>query len=191
MQPTTKNRGTKYLNLFILPLSIFLLYNCSAKVSKKETNISQSEKNVDLQNPQDAVKPDLKNANEKPQAEMKKVSEPSTDLAKSGITEIPAEFPGGAAVLRKKLNETVNTNAVKASEGLIKAIVFFDIDENGKTSNFSVEGENADLNNEVLRATKAINENVVWKPAVANGFPVLSHFKIPYSMYIENKSNKK
>lgn len=98
---------------------------------------------------------------------------------------IPAEFPGGISAFRNKLMEKFNSSLFSNHSGLIKTTVYFDIDENGNVSNFRAEGADNTFNTEAAHASKEANGDTVWKPAMENGKPVKTQFKLPMTMNFE------
>lgn len=98
---------------------------------------------------------------------------------------VPAEFPGGANLLRNIVSGNFNGSALNGNEGSLKSVITFIVDENGKVRDIKTSGDNEKFNNEAYRATKLANENVVWKPATLDGKVVAFQYKIPLSMTFE------
>lgn len=98
---------------------------------------------------------------------------------------VPAEFPGGANLLRNIVSGNFNGSALNGNEGSLKSVITFIVDENGKVRDIKTSGDNEKFNNEAYRVTKLANENVVWKPATLDGKTVAFQYKIPLSMTFE------
>ena len=70
----------------------------------------------------------------------------------------------------------------KNTTGTMKTSIFISIDENGKTTKIKTEGDNMVFNKEAERVVKLATDNKTWKPAIENGIPVKSVFKLPLTM---------
>ncbi len=109
----------------------------------------------------------------------------------SEFDQSPAEYPGGSNhLLRSLVSENFDTSIFSGDEGLIKTTVYLSIDEKGKISNISAEGDNTVFNAEAVRAVTLANDGKLWKPATENSTPVKSVYKLPLTMKFE-KSGKK
>ena len=115
--------------------------------------------------------------------------EKSLREAQSEVDKLPM-YPGGINSMRAKVGNNFDVSKMKGNEGLLKAAVYFVIDENGNTSNFTAEGENSIFNKEALLATKAANTTVKWEPALKDGKPVRYRFKLPITMSFETFDKK-
>ncbi|UFH30416.1 M56 family metallopeptidase [Chryseobacterium sp. C-71] len=109
----------------------------------------------------------------------------STAVEGQAADLVPAEFPGGANLLRKLVSGNFNGSVLSGNEGSLKSVITFIVDENGKARDIKTSGDNEKFNNEAYIATKLANQNVVWKPATLNGKPVAYQYKIPLSMTFE------
>lgn len=109
----------------------------------------------------------------------------STAVEGKAADLVPAEFPGGANLLRKLVSGNFNGSVLSGNEGSLKSVITFIVDENGKARDIKTSGDNEKFNNEAYRATKLANENVVWKPATLDGKVVAFQYKIPLSMTFE------
>lgn len=104
---------------------------------------------------------------------------------------IPAEYPGGSVKLRNLINSYFNISEIKEDVGILKTVIYFTVDDQGKVNNYNVKGENASFNNEALRVAKLACENVTWKPALLNGKPVSFQYKMPITIaFAEEKKQK-
>lgn len=99
--------------------------------------------------------------------------------------ETSAEFPGGNNALRSQVANTFDTSKMSGDEGLIKSTIYFKIDENGIASNFKAEGTNEIFNAEAIRDLKFVCDGKVWKPAIKDGKPIASVYKLPLTMRFE------
>lgn len=102
-----------------------------------------------------------------------------------------AEFPGGANALRSQVANIFDTSKMSGNEGLIKSTIFFKIDEKGVASNFKAEGTNEIFNAEAIRDLKFVNDGKIWKPAILDGKPVASVYKLPLTMQFEMAAKPK
>ncbi len=109
----------------------------------------------------------------------------------SKFEQVPAEFPGGANALRSLVSKSFDTSIFKGNEGLIKTTVYLSIDEKGKISNISAEGDNEIFNTEAIRTLKVVNEGKDWKPATEDNNPVKTVYKLPLTMQFEGPATKK
>ncbi|WP_139421555.1 M56 family metallopeptidase [Chryseobacterium mulctrae] len=98
---------------------------------------------------------------------------------------IQAEYPGGSNKLRDLIQTSFNSAVMKGNEGMVKSIVTFVVDQNGKVRDIKISGENEKINNEIYRVTKLANDNVTWKPATKDGKPVAFQYKMPIAMNFE------
>jgi len=105
--------------------------------------------------------------------------------ASSNNVDSPAEYPGGINILRNKISQSFNGAALKGDEGMVKSIIFFKIDKDGKVKDIKTAGENEAFNNEAYRVAKLANENIIWKPAEKDGKQVGYEYKIPLTMSFE------
>ncbi|SEG00440.1 BlaR1 peptidase M56 [Halpernia humi] len=96
-----------------------------------------------------------------------------------------AEFPGGINALRTQVANTFDISKMSGNEGLIKSTIYFKIDEKGVASNFRAEGTNEIFNAEAIRDLKFVNDGKIWKPAILDGKPVASVYKLPLTMKFE------
>jgi len=104
---------------------------------------------------------------------------------------IPAEYPGGSAKLRNFINGNFNISEIKEDVGILKTVIYFTVDDQGKVKNYNVKGENASFNNEALRFAKQACENVTWKPALLNGKPVGFQYKMPITIAFAAEKKQK
>jgi bla regulator protein BlaR1 len=103
-------------------------------------------------------------------------------IPKIDTIKTQAEFPGGINAFRSAVSTNFNTSVMTGKEGNLKATVYFKIDENGKTSDYKVEGTNEIFNKETLRTVNMVNLSQLWKPATIDGKPVNSVYKLPLTM---------
>jgi len=97
----------------------------------------------------------------------------------------PAEFPGGANKLRSLVAANFDGSVFKGDEGTVKTTITFVVDENGKVRDIKASGENEKFNSEAHRVTKLANQDVTWKPAIADGKTVAYQYKLPLTMNFE------
>lgn len=109
----------------------------------------------------------------------------STAVEGQAADLVPAEFPGGANLLRKLVSGNFNGSFLSGTEGSLKSVITFIVDENGKVRDIKTSGNDEKFNKEAYRATKLANENMVWKPATLDGKAVAFQYKIPLSMTFE------
>jgi hypothetical protein len=102
-----------------------------------------------------------------------------------------AEFPGGANALRKLVSNAFDTSVFKGDEGLLKTTIYLSIDETGKISNITAEGDHKGFNAEAVRAVAFANEGQIWKPATEDNNPVKTVYKLPLTMKFEGPIIKK
>lgn len=99
--------------------------------------------------------------------------------------DIPAEYPGGANKLRSLVASNFDGSIMKGDEGILKSVIYFNVDENGKVDNFNANGENEKFNTEALRVVKLANQDAVWKPAQKDGQATKYRYQIPLTMNFE------
>lgn len=99
--------------------------------------------------------------------------------------DVPAEYPGGLNTFRTLFAKEFNTAKLNGEEGLIKTVLYFDVDEKGNVSNYRAEGTNEAFNNEAIRTMAQVNGNTPWKPAARKGEPVAFTFRMPLTMNFE------
>jgi len=95
---------------------------------------------------------------------------------------IQAEYPGGAAALRKKIGLAFDTSMLDFKKGTIKSVVYIHIDDTGKATKVTTEGNNEVFNNELLKTATAISTETTWKPATRDGKPIATIYKFPATM---------
>ncbi|MFN1218450.1 M56 family metallopeptidase [Chryseobacterium kwangjuense] len=93
-----------------------------------------------------------------------------------------AEYPGGAAALRKKIAETMDVTLFSSKDGTLSSTAYISIDEAGKTTNVTASGNNEAFNNELIRTVKAISNETTWKPVTKDGKIVGVIYKVPATM---------
>ncbi|QDP85410.1 hypothetical protein FNJ88_07490 [Chryseobacterium sp. SNU WT5] len=119
------------------------------------------------------------------------VAPPKPVEAQGETVDILPEFPGGINAFRSLLASKFNTAIFKGDEGLIKATVYTNIDENGKMTDIFAEGTNQNFNREAERALTMISADHVWIPAKLHGKPVKYRFKLPLTMKFEGPAVRK
>ncbi|WP_345991323.1 M56 family metallopeptidase [Chryseobacterium sp. Chry.R1] len=100
---------------------------------------------------------------------------------------IQAEFPQGINEFRNKVAKNFNGSVFKGDEGRLQSNVFISINAEGTVEKVVADGKNKLFNDESVRAIKASTENINWKPALADGKPAPTVFKLPLAMIFENK----
>ncbi len=103
----------------------------------------------------------------------------------SEFRQVMAEFPGGANALRKLVSNAFDTSVFKGDEGLLKTTIYLSLDETGKISNITAEGDHNGFNAEAIRAVAMANEGKSWKPATEDNNPVKTVYKLPLTMKFE------
>lgn len=97
------------------------------------------------------------------------------------FTGILPQFPGGINAFRTLISNNFDTSVFKGDEGIIKTVLYVEIDENGKMGTVSADGTSDTFNREALRSVSVIKDKV-WTPATENGVPVKYVFKMPLTM---------
>ena len=121
------------------------------------------------------ITPDEINANDAPPVAAPKIVQTGE--------QIPAEYPGGIHVMRMFVGNNFDSGVFdKNTTGTMKTSIFISIDENGKTTKIKTEEDNMVFNKEAERVVKLATDNKTWKPAIENGIPVKSVFKLPLTM---------
>lgn len=100
------------------------------------------------------------------------------------------QFPDGINAFRTLVANNFNTAVFKDQKGLVKTVIYTNIDKNGKMTNVVAEGSNEIFNREAERVVKLISADHVWKPATEEGRPVNYMFKLPLTMQFEAPSTK-
>ncbi|MBL1221463.1 M56 family metallopeptidase [Chryseobacterium sp. L7] len=93
-----------------------------------------------------------------------------------------AEYPGGAAALRKKIAQTMDTSLFSSKDGTLSSIAYIYIDEVGKTTKVTASGNNEAFNNELIRTVRMISNETTWKPVTQDGKIVGVVYKVPATM---------
>lgn len=188
-------------NLFTLPLIVILFLLFSKKVEaqnfKEEIreikqdiaipliaeNATVEEKEIlkAFQNPSNAIH--IKADTMRPKVATKTQSEISLSPSTKESVDVLPSYPGGINEFRILVNKNFNTAIFTGQQGLMKAIIYFTIDESGNVSNFGSDGDNAKFNEEALRSIKVSNQEKVWTPATKDGKNVRYVFKMPLTMY--------
>ena len=97
------------------------------------------------------------------------------------FTGILPQFPGGINEFRKLINANFDTSVFKGDEGMVKTVLYVEIDENGKMGTISADGASDIFNREAIRSVSVVKDKV-WTPATENGIPVKYVFKMPITM---------
>lgn len=129
----------------------------------------------------DTLRKDKKIAEEKPLSPPPPPPPPSPKPDET-VDTLPI-YPGGINEFRALVSKNFDTSILAGEEGLMKATIYFTIDENGNVSNFGSEGENAKFKTEALRSIKVSNVEKMWKPATKDGQNVKYEFRMPLTMY--------
>jgi len=96
-------------------------------------------------------------------------------------TDVPAEFPGGMAALRRHISSEFDHSRL-AGSGKMKSVTKFLIHPDGSMSSISTTGDDLSMNKEMTRVIKRIKTK--WKPAMRNGKPIKTWYEIPMSISI-------
>lgn len=104
-------------------------------------------------------------------------------LAKNLTKE--AIFETGIPSFRMLFADNFDTSSLEGEQVMIKSTLKFLVDEEGRVSNVSAEGENSDLNQEAIITFYKISDKGKWKPAEKDGVPVKSIFRMPLTMNFE------
>ncbi|PIE50467.1 MAG: energy transducer TonB [Flavobacteriales bacterium] len=91
-----------------------------------------------------------------------------------------ATFPGGDAWLREYVLEEFDTSVLEEEEDIVRTVVHFVIEKDGRMTGVRAEGGPADFKREAINVMKSIRKK--WKPAKVNGKPVRCYGKFPISM---------
>ena len=205
IQMMTKNISTtaKLKSWMSIPLSIGLFFLFAERIpAKTKTENISFKKEINAENKILAKSIEIKKEippleNEKSAAILVAINQPLAEINQSVKDEnlsivnnapkidtikTQAEFPGGINAFRKAISSNFNTSVMPEKIGKVKSTVFFKIDENGKTSDYKVEGSNEIFNKETLRTLNTVNSMQLWKPATEDGKPVKSVFKLPLTM---------
>ena len=97
------------------------------------------------------------------------------------FTGILPQFPGGINEFRKLINANFDTSVFKGDEGMVKTVLYVEIDENGKMGAISADGASDIFNREAIRSVSVVKDKV-WTPATENGIPVKYVFKMPLTI---------
>lgn len=92
-----------------------------------------------------------------------------------------AEFPEGMNALRLKFQNNFDATTL-TGQGTIKTMLYISVDENGKTTNVTAEGDNVKFNAEAIRTMRFVTENKTWKPATESGKAAATVFQLPLTM---------
>ena len=92
------------------------------------------------------------------------------------------EFPGGNTLLRQKFSENFDPSKLENTKGIIKGTIVLIISDDGKRYNASYNFDNESFKEAAKNSIEKSLEGVVWKPAMLNGKPVASSFKMPMTM---------
>ncbi len=95
------------------------------------------------------------------------------------------QFPGGINAFRTLLQRNFDISALKTTKGIVSTKIYFTIDENGKMSDFEVDGTDEAFNKEAVRAVTAIAKDITWTPATEKGKAVKYRFYLPMTMSFE------
>lgn len=98
---------------------------------------------------------------------------------------VQAKFPQGINELRNKISKNFNGSLLNGNEGYIRSDVFISIKEDGTVDKITTDGNNRVFNDEVYRTVKSATENVKWEPALADGKPAATVFRLPITMTFE------
>lgn len=156
----------------------------TALTSNKEpisTAIQIEKKNTDTLEATTPPTPEAPPTPVKPNAS-ETVAPPSAEL--STIANEP-EFPGGMSALRQIIMGEFNTAVLSGNGGLLKAEIYFNVNTDGTTSDFTVKGNNEVFNTEALRCVKNAAQSAKWKPATVDGNPAKYKFRMPLTMQFE------
>lgn len=99
---------------------------------------------------------------------------------------VQAKFPQGINELRNKISKNFNGSLLNGNEGHIRSDIFISIKEDGTVDKITTDGNNRIFNDEVYRTVKSATENVKWEPALADGKPTATVFRLPITMTFEN-----
>ncbi|MCC2590747.1 energy transducer TonB [Chryseobacterium sp. MFBS3-17] len=94
--------------------------------------------------------------------------------------DVEAGFVGGIESFRKKVGQNFNGDRFEGSGERISATVTFIVEKDGTISQIKAAGSDAQFNKEAERTVKSVKGK--WKPAILNGEPVRSYFRIPIAM---------
>ncbi|WP_454047905.1 energy transducer TonB [Chryseobacterium sp. Marseille-Q8038] len=109
------------------------------------------------------------------------ISQPTTSAENNNI-EIPAEYPGGMAALRKYILNEFNTSKIKNS-GVFTSTIEFVVSTEGNIESVSSSGNDKYMNEEMERVIKSIKTK--WKPAQNKGKTVRYFVKFPTTVNIQ------
>ncbi|MGS0747892.1 M56 family metallopeptidase [Halpernia sp. GG3] len=200
--------NSKFVTLkkvFTLPIFalMFILFVQKTYAENKTENISakkiskiafkSNDKKIVLDNAKkdeiiktDTLKPKKQILEQKPEIATPAIPPTPPKAPKVETVKTNAEFPGGINAFRSGVASNFNTAVMTGKEGLVKSEIYFNIDENGKTSNFRAEGSNETFNKEAIRAVSTINSSQLWKPATEDEKPVKSVYKLPLTIKFAN-----
>lgn len=94
------------------------------------------------------------------------------------------QFPGGINELRRRFSNSFDASAIKSEQmnGVVRADVYYVVNEEGHVEDLKVSGSNEVFNAEVIASFRKANENIIWKPAEKNGKPIDYTMRIPLAM---------
>lgn len=107
----------------------------------------------------------------------------SEDLKKD-FTKL-AEYETGITGFRKLIAQDFDSSAITDTDGTLRTVARFLVDEKGNVSNITAEGSNREFNLlTIITLYKTMNKGK-WKPAELNGVPIQSIFAMPLTMQFE------
>ncbi|PIE50469.1 MAG: hypothetical protein CSA38_03440 [Flavobacteriales bacterium] len=91
-----------------------------------------------------------------------------------------AKFPGGIKAFRESIINEFDVAKIKVNEKILRTIIKFVIEKNGRISNVHAVGGNDEFKKEAVRVIKTIRKR--WVPAKINGKSVRSVYKMPITI---------
>lgn len=208
MMTKPNSKFVKIKKIFALPIFalMFILFVQKTYAENKTENISArkiskiafklNDKKIVLDNAKkdeikitDTLKPKKQILEQKPEIATPAIPTPppkAPEVPKVETVKTNAEFPGGINAFRSGVASNFNTAVMTGKEGLVKTEIYFNIDENGKISNFRAEGSNEAFNKEAIKAVSTINSSQLWKPSTEDGKAVKSVYKLPLTIHFAN-----
>lgn len=101
------------------------------------------------------------------------------------ITIFPAQFPGGNKAFIKKIRENINTKILDTITHNLSTDLILKIDQQGNVLNISTFGSNKNFNQEIMKTTQKVTENIKWEAAKnKEGKKVIDIVRLPFVIKI-------
>lgn len=96
----------------------------------------------------------------------------------------PAEYQGNINGFRNEFMKLFRGEKIHA-QGKVQSEALLTISEEGNVTDIKIVGDNPSMNKEMERVIKIMSKNK-WTPALFDGKPIKSKFRLPIIMILEN-----